>query len=206
MNPALQLGFIAGIIQVTAFVLYNKQVLLGTAKPNTATWSMWLFLTVLNASSYYAMTKEPAQAILPIASATMAMWIYYYALRNEKFGRLQPLDWPVLALGVTAGVVWWWFKSATYANLLVVLAAAISFTPLYRDVWKNPTVEMPGPWYLWSIAYLCNLTVAFMQPKPELLTTLLGMVYPASMLLLHVGVGRLAERKINTKAEPKASL
>src|SRR4051812_7178219 len=69
MDLTLQLGIAAGVLQLVAFALYNKQILQGTSTPNTATWTLWAFLAVLNASSYAAMTADLAKYFLPITSA-----------------------------------------------------------------------------------------------------------------------------------------
>ncbi len=194
MDLTLQLGIAAGVLQLVAFGIYNKQIFQGTSVPNTATWTLWAFLTVLNASSYAVMTADVAKYILPVASALATIGTFGYSLFAGKFKRMDPWDWLVLAIGMIAGVVWWWYQSATYANLIVIVAVAIAFIPLYRGVWKNPTLEKPLPWYVWTMAYAVVTVVVVLRWKGQYE----DLVYPVSMFFLHLAVGLMTLRKTAT--------
>jgi hypothetical protein len=190
MEFTLHLGIAAGVLQLVAFGLYNKQVFQGTSTPNTATWTLWAFLTVLNASSYAAMTADLAKSILPIASALAGLGTFSYALFAGKFRRIDPWDWLVLSIGIVSGLVWWWYQSATYANLIVVGAVVVSFVPLYRGLLKNPALEKALPWYVWTTAYVVLTVVGILRWKGQYQ----DLVYPVSMLFLHLAVGLLTLR------------
>ena len=69
MAISATLGLIAGSVHLSAYALYLRQVLRGTSRPNTATWTLWTFLAALNAASYLAMCRDPAKAATPIAGA-----------------------------------------------------------------------------------------------------------------------------------------
>jgi len=45
-------------------------------------------------------------------------------------------------------VVWWVFRSATYANLILQVCILVSFIPTYRTVWNNPKTEKALPWFI----------------------------------------------------------
>ena len=190
MELTLQLGIAAGVLQLVAFGLYNKQILQGTSTPNTATWTLWAFLTILNASSYAAMTADLAKYILPVASALATIGTFGYSLFAGKFKRMDSWDWLVFSIGVMAGLMWWWYQSATYANLIVVGAVIISFWPLYRSVWKNPALEKTLPWYVWTIAYSILTLVAVLRWKGQYQ----DLAYPVSMFFLHFAVGLMTLR------------
>ncbi len=191
MDLTLLLGIAAGVLQLVAFGIYNKQVFQGTTTPNTATWTLWAFLIALNASTYAAMTADLAKSLLPIASALAGLGTFAYALFAGKFRRLDFWDWVVLSIGIAAGVVWWWYQSATYANLLVVGAVVVSFLPLLRGVWKNPAVEKALAWYVWATAYILLTMVVILRWKGQYE----DFVYPVSMFFLHLAVGLLTLRK-----------
>jgi hypothetical protein len=190
VEPILLLGIAAGILHLVAFGLYNKQILQGTSTPNTATWTLWAFLTALNASSYVAMTADLAKNILPIVGALATLGTFAYSLFAGKFKRIDFWDWLVLVIGTSAGVVWWEFQSAMYANFIVIAAVAVAFVPLYRGVWKNPALEKPLPWYVWGTAYGALILVALLRRG-----NYQDLVYPVSMFLLHPAVGLLTLRK-----------
>jgi len=108
-----------------------------------------------------------------------------YALFAGKFRRIDIWGWVTLLLGIISGVVWWLLQSATYANLIIILAESVAFIPLYRMLWKKPTFERPLPWYIWTSAY-CIVTLIVLlkwEGRYE------DLVYPGVMIFLHLGVG-----------------
>lgn len=187
MEFSFLLGIVAGCVQVAAFVVYNRNMIKGSSTPNATTWSLWAFLTGLNAASYAAMTGDLAKYFLPIASAVATIFTFGYALMRGKFGKIDAWDRLVLVLGIVAGFVWWWRQSAEYANMLVVLAIAISFWPTYRGVWRDPTLERPAPWFLWTSAYVLFAVTVVLRWRGEYQDLLL----PVSFALLHGVVGML---------------
>lgn len=188
---AMVLGFIGGAMHVMAFLIYNRQMLRGESKPNTATWSTWVVLSTLNATSYFFMSGDWVKTLLPIASTTACIGTFAFSLLKGKLSKLDPLDTLALILGLGVSFVWWWQRNATFANLLLQIPITISFFPTYRGVVKNPKVEKALPWFIWSSAYIFSITTVILRWKgqPQ------DLVYPVLCLILHGGVGFLTLRK-----------
>ena len=192
MDLALWLGITAGVIHVVAFIIYNKQISQEASVPNAATWTLWTFLTVLNATSYAVMSGDIVKSILPAVSSLACILTFLFSLYKGKLSRIDPWDGIALVIGVVSGLAWWWYHSATYANLILQLAIAISFVPTYRGVWKNPAVERALPWYLWSFAYILIIIVVALRWRDQYQ----DLVYPVNLLLLHAAVGLLTRRAV----------
>ncbi len=192
MEPTMALGIAAGVLQLAAFYFYNRRIFAGEIVPTTATWTLWAFLTVLNASSYAEMTVDVAKYILPTASAAATLATFAYSLRAGKFGRMDLWGKRALALGIAAGCAWWWYKSAAYANIILVVAIAISFIPLYEVVWRNPAIEKPLPWFVWTAAFGTLTLVNVLRWQGDWMP----LVYPVSMVVLHAAAGVLACRRL----------
>ena len=192
MNLAVLLGIVAGLLHILAFVLYNKQMLQGTSKPNTATWTLWTFLTVLNVSSYAVMSGDWVKTILPLVSSIACIFTFLFSLYKGKLSKVDPWDGLALGIGIISGLVWWHYKSATYANLILQSSIAVSFVPTYRGVWKNPLKEKALPWYIWSSAYILSIAVITLRWKGQYQ----DLVYPITGLILHPVVGLLTKRQV----------
>jgi hypothetical protein len=192
VDISVLLGASAGFLHVLAFALYNRQMLHGTSQPNSATWTLWAFLTVLNASSYAVMSGDLVKSILPIASSLACILTFLFSLYKGKLSKLDLWDGLALGIGVVSGLVWWYYKSATYANLILQASVAISFVPTYRGVWKNPKKEKALPWYIWSFAYVLSIVVIAMRWKGQYQ----DLVYPVNCLILHAVVGVLTKRRL----------
>ncbi|MEK7159187.1 MAG: hypothetical protein AAB766_01665 [Patescibacteria group bacterium] len=192
VDITIVLGAIAGLLQLVAFVIYNKQIIHGTSQPNVATWTLWAYLTVLNVSSYAVMSNDWVKCILPAVSSAACLATFFFAAYKGKLSKLETWDSAALLIGIFAGFVWWYFSSAKYTNLILQGAAAISFAPTLRGVWKDPLKERALPWYIWSFAYVLNLIVISMRWRNQYE----DLVYPVNCLILHAAVGLFARRKV----------
>lgn len=181
------LGILAGVLQVVGYIFYVKKINLGRIKPNTASWSIWAFGAVLESSSYVFVTGDWVKNILPIACAVSAIVIFIYCFRHGHFEKPTKFEWSLVFLDCVAVFIWWWYSSAVYANLFLVLTAVISFIPIFLHIWKDNMVEDAKPWFIWTLAYaVLALVVMLRWEKWE------DLVYPAIFVILHIVVAILA--------------
>lgn len=191
MDFVVVLSLLAGCLHLIAVGIYNKQMLKGTSQPNTATWSLWAFLIVLNVSSYAVMSGDWVKSVLPAAGAFASVATFLFSLYKGKLSKLDRLDTFALGIGIVSGLAWWYYKSATFANLILQVSIVISFVPTYRGVLKDPRKERALPWYLWSTAYLVGMIVVFLRWQNQYE----DLVYPFLCFLLHAPVGLLTYRE-----------
>ncbi len=194
---AATFAIIAALMHVAAVFLYNRNMRRGTSTPNPATWTLWVILSTLNCATYLASTHDVIKSALPLVSTVVTLYLFLNALRLGKFKALDRYEVTALTFGCIAAGVWIIFQSSKAAYLLLQIPIVISFYPTYRGVWRDPTTEQRVlPWYLWSGAYVFSLTAIFLQWKfdPRLDDGPYQLVYPVLCLILHGGVGLLAQR------------
>ena len=185
------LAMVSGIIQVVAFVLYNKYILKGKTHPNIASWGIWAFITVLNFTSYGVMSDDWVKSLLPTVSSLMCIVTFLLSLAKGKLSKLGLFDTAALVFGLAASLAWWQLQSATYANLILQVGICIGFIPTLRSVWKTPSNEQPLPWFLWTGAYALMIVVVYLRWRGQYQE----LVYPVECLIAHGLVGVLALRK-----------
>ena len=190
MNIEVILGSVAGLVHVVAFVIYYKQMLIGASCPNISTWTLWVFISTMNCLSYIVMSESIVKGLLPIASTVACILVFLASLFKGKLSKLNVGDEIVLIIGVFSLFIWWAYRSAIYANLLLQICIAVSFVPTYRGIWKNPNIEKAWPWFIWASAYILQIAIVFL--KWEIWHQL---VYPVNGLILHAGVGMLSLKK-----------
>ena len=184
---SIALGVTAGLLQLIGYFYYVKKINIGRVKPNTASWSIWAFGAVLESTSYIFATGDWVKNILPIACALSAVFIFLYCLRYGHFNWPTRFEWSLVVLDCIAILIWWYYSSAVYANLYLVLTAVISFIPIIWHVWKDPMVEDALPWFVWTGAYSVLAVVVLLRwEKWE------DLVYPAVFAVLHVIIAVLA--------------
>lgn len=184
------LGITAALLHGIAYVLYSVQTKLGYSKPNIATWSIWTFLATLNAFSYREMSGDAIVALQFFTGSVACTLTFVYAMIIGKFSWPKQSDWWCFALGLLAMLVWWIFRSATGANMIILVAALVSFIPTYMGVARDPFRETPGPWVLWTFAFLVTtINVVLREDK------LVALVMPTVLLVAHAGIAVLSTKE-----------
>ncbi len=189
---SLALAVFAMVLHASAFVLYSIEVNRGSSKPNPASWGVWAFLAVVNAASFSMMADWVASMQFFVGSAGCVL-TFLYALFAGKFSRLEPFEQAFLIAGIIAVILWWYFRSAELANLIVVAAIFVSFWPTLAMVMRNPKGESALPWRLWTTAFgimIVNLilTDAFVGDQ-----SMLSFVAPALLFIAHGAVASAAK-------------
>lgn len=186
------LSILAAAVLLVAYVDYFRHTSRGTATPNSASWSLWVVLIILNAVAYGIMTGDSVKAYLSAASSVAAIAVFLNALVRGKFQRLNKWDTAVFFLGLLAMFAWWKFNSAIYGHFILLLCLFISFIPTIRGVWENPRNEPPRPWLTWGGAFLILILVVLMRwrGQPQ------DLAYPILGFAAHTLGGFLALRKI----------
>lgn len=165
---AVVLGVTAALLHGVAFILYCIQTRFGKSSPKSASWALWAFLATLNALTFHGMTSN---------------WLVTIQFVTGSVG--------CIATFLFAMFVWWIFRTAAVANMIIFIALVISFIPTYEGVWANPTKETPRSWVLWGLAFFITAINVIVSGKGRPL----NLVMPIGGAILHAGVGYLSRRK-----------
>ncbi len=180
----------AGLINVLAFGIYNWQTLQGHANPNITSWAVWGFMTLLNFTSYKAMSKDGWKSLLPTISSIQCILTFLLTLFQGQLKGLSTNDSIVLVIGITASLLWWKLKSPTVTNMMLQLGITIGFIPTLQSVWTKPQNEIALCWFLWTISFAFQTIVVILRWKGQKQ----DLVYPVNCLWLHLVVVLLALR------------
>jgi len=189
---AIALGVIATVTHLAAYSLYMYNAHRHRAKPNSACWTVWAVVSVINVVTYFAISKDLVTIILPTFSSLTCVAAFLYALFRRKLKPLQTLDKQVLGIAGMAVIVWAVFRSAANANVLLQVSETISFVPQISDVRKDPKAEPPLPWFLWSAGYVLLIAVLLLKFDGDWMKLGYGLVYPLNLFVFHGIVGIIA--------------
>ncbi|KPJ85781.1 hypothetical protein AMJ57_01930 [Parcubacteria bacterium SG8_24] len=193
------LGFIFGwtsfAVHLLAFLVFNWKTARGQARPNTATWTIWSFVTILNCASYFVMSGDWIKALQPLAGALACTGTLLFALSRGRLERPGRFDLAVLAVSLVSAIVWFVWRQAAFANLVLQAAFVISFIPTLKDVWRAPQKESPLPWFMWGAAYLLLIAAVCVRWSGHIP----DLVYPLNSFFWHALVGVLALRRSRTR-------
>jgi len=183
-------AILAGCLSVLAFVLYNSRNIAGGTHPNISSWAVWASITVLNFTSYKKLTGDWVKSILPTANSAMCVATALLALHTGSVRSLGGIDQTCFLLGVIAGVCWWIFKSASFAQIILQVAIVVGFIPTLTGAWNKPSSEPALSWCLWVGAFIAQyFAVKFTWGGKRI-----EFLYPVNMTVFHSAVFLLALR------------
>lgn len=162
----------------------------GDSEPKLVSWGIWSFLSLLNFFSYREMT-DLITSLQFFSDAVLCTVIFFYAYFHKKFEILSREDYEVLVFGFLSLILWWEFKEASYANIIICICYLISFYPTIKEVWKNPNSENPVSWYVCTFAYGITSYVVSFETKFDFVDFLA----PSILFLLHLVIALLAKKK-----------
>lgn len=184
----LVLGVAAAGLVGLVYYFYIRQVNTGQSHPNVASWSIWAFLTTVNALTYGAMSGDLAATMQFLMSSIGCLGTFFFVLAIGKFSWPRLEEMLLIILGLVAIGVWWFFRSATGANMIILLALGISFIPTVSGLLDDPFKEAPRPWVIATLAY--SITTVNVTLKPG--WQFWSLLAPVMMALAHGIVAVLA--------------
>ena len=190
---SIVLGVFAGMIQLSAYWLYNKHV----TRPNAVSWGLWAFAATLEMGSYLSMTEDVVKNILPIACALASIYIFVKTLIKRQYAWPDRQDQVIFAadLGITTI---WALTNATVANVLFLLLSFISFVPLVRSVRRGDTDEHALPWAVWTVAYILMLASVALR-----LEDWVELLYPVVYIIIHGSVWTVVVSTARNTSNPR---
>jgi hypothetical protein len=192
---SILLAVLAAVLHGTAYTIYLTQVYFGESVPNPASWSVWAFLSVLNAFSFARASGNWLKALQFFTGAVMCLVVFAYSLWAGHFAPLTGLGYTVLVLSLIACLIWCMTR-ASYASVAIAAIFLISSVPTVMGVWQNTNTEHQLPWWLWTTAFCLTFAnvlrdwgqIRKREPHPWTVTAV-----PVSGIILHCVVALLAK-------------
>ena len=196
MSVSFWIGVIAGVLDVVGYASYVRGVARSATIPNTASWCLWLLLSLLNLVSFVAVAGTWERSALPAMGSLACAVAFLLLARRGTLQRLTAHEWWIASIALGSLLVWWLTRSAVAGNVTLLVAVSLSFVPTYLGIMEGRTREHPFPWILWTLAYVF-LTLAVRighGAVGEYLYPVLGIVLHATPLVLGATSPVLARR------------
>lgn len=185
------LSITAALLQGLAFIIYLRQVRFGSSTPNPASWTVWAFLAVLNALTFWKASGDMLATMTFFTGGVMCTVVFVYSLFAGKFSKLDNVAKTSLIIGLVACFVWWKQQDASYANILVAFGFAVSSWPTLQGVWQDSRKEKSLPWFIWTAAFTLTLLNVILRWKGQSISLLM----PTECVIIHGVVATLAVPK-----------
>ncbi|MBX4195491.1 hypothetical protein KW796_00840 [Candidatus Parcubacteria bacterium] len=184
------LGVVAGVVQVFGYWTYNRKVQEGLIKePNGTSWGLWGIGSLLAVFFLRDLTHDWVKEVLPALCSASAFILFAAYAKKKMLKRPDRLDYFTIALDTAVVLYWFVSGEAGWSNLLLAIDTGVTFIPMVRDVWSDPSSEQPKPWKTWTIAYGIWTAAILLR-----LETPWELFYPVSCFTLHGVVWYLSSK------------
>ena len=151
----LNVGLLAGLLSLAAFVPYIIAIVKGATKPNRATWWIWTTNGLILLASYYASGAE-STVWVAVGYFVGSLLTAVLALRYGE-GGWSPFDRSCL-LGAALGLLFWWmFNSSIVALVTTLFVDFAGALPTIRKAYRAPETEDRVAWGLFISGNTVNL-------------------------------------------------
>lgn len=192
INISLVLTVLSSLIFLTFFVLYNKNIINGSVKPNIVSWGLFSLITLINAITYIAFTNDILKGALAFTDFFTCIVITCLILFKGKYFKLTILEKIIIILSIISIFVWWVLNSAVYANLLLQPAYILAFIPTIKNALINPKNESSLVWLMWAFSFLITIIVIIIRWDNNFADIVNSLI----AFSLHLTVGLIALHKI----------
>ncbi len=151
----LNVGLLAGLLSLAAFVPYIIAIVKGATKPNRATWWIWTTNGLILLASYYASGAE-STVWVAVGYFVGSLLTAVLALRYGE-GGWSLFDRSCL-LGAASGLLFWWmFNSSIVALVTTLFVDFAGALPTIRKAYRAPETEDRVAWALFISGNTVNL-------------------------------------------------
>ena len=151
----LNVGLLAGLLSLAAFVPYIIAIVKGATKPNRATWWIWTTNGLILLASYYASGAE-STVWVAVGYFVGSLLTAVLALRYGE-GGWSSFDRSCL-LGAVSGLLFWWmFNSSIVALVTTLFVDFAGALPTIRKAYRAPETEDRVAWALFISGNTVNL-------------------------------------------------
>lgn len=199
MDIKFYLGIIAGIISLSAYLIYIRSILKGESKPNRTTWWIWTFMGAILATSYYftgarnTIWAPVVEFFGPLSIAILAIWY-------GEGGRKNRTDVICFFGGIVSILLWIIFRSPVIALVFALATDVFAIIPTIKKSYLRPEGENFWAWFGTLTADSLNIFAA----ERFAFGIVLYPAYMATLDLIVVSaivVGRVKRPKIVAKLQ-----
>jgi len=143
------LGIVGGLLAFVGFIPYVKDILQKKAKPQRATWFIWLVLGLIAVSSQFA--KGATSSLWLPSLETFGGLVVFLLSIPYGMGGFGRRDFIALFVAVLGIIAWYLSREAAVALYLVILVDAMGVYLTLHKTYLHPETETRLAWTLSAI-------------------------------------------------------
>jgi hypothetical protein len=144
------LGLIAAVISIICYIPYIITTIQGKTRPNVATWTTWMILSIVVTASSFAAGAFNTLWV-PLCGVIGQGTIAFFAIKQGK-GNWSKFD-KICLFFVGLGLAFWWhFNSPVIALIMTLTVDLIGVLPTFQKSYREPESENLLTWVLYLLS------------------------------------------------------
>lgn len=140
--------------------MHARRVYTGIIQVHPVSWTIWTLTAIALMFSYKSMQTGYAFYIT-IGNIIFPSVNLLLSFRQKTKLILSLWDYTACILGIIS-LCYWYFvqndpENSAYANYIAIFADLCAIVPTFLLVRKNPMIEKPLPWILFSLGFIINV-------------------------------------------------
>ena len=146
LNMLQTLGLISGFLSIIMFIPYVRDILLGTTKPERASWFIW---SVLGGIAFFSqMAKGATDSLWLTGAQTLGVFVVLLFSIRYGAGGLAKRDIVALIAAGAGLALWYLTDEAAVALIIVIIIDAIGGWLTVLKSYEDPGSETLITWFL----------------------------------------------------------
>lgn len=162
MDKNLIIGYSSLVLVLFAGFLHGRRVWSGIIKIHPISWSIWSLTGIALLLSYKTMNTQH-EFYVTIGNAIFPIVNLFISMRHKTKLELSEWDYAAGFFGITSIVIWYFVKHSpelsANANYIAIFADMCAIVPTFIMVRKDPMIEKPLPWIIFSVGFIINVFI-----------------------------------------------
>lgn len=144
------LGLTAAVVSIFCYIPYIITTIKGTTRPNIATWSTWMILSIVVTASSFAAGAFNTLWV-PLCGILGQGTIAFLAIQRGK-GNWSNFDITCLFFVGLGLAFWWHFNSPMIALTMTLTVDLVGVLPTFKKSYQEPESENLLTWVLYLLS------------------------------------------------------
>jgi hypothetical protein len=140
--------------------MHARRVYMGIIQVHPVSWTIWTLTAIAIMFSYRSMRTGYAFYIT-IGNIIFPAINLLLSFRQKTKLELSSWDYAACTLGILSLIYWYLVQhdpeNSAYANYIAIFADLCALIPTFLLVRKNPMIEKPLPWIIFSLGFIINI-------------------------------------------------
>ncbi|HZZ99247.1 MAG TPA: hypothetical protein VFK07_00865 [Candidatus Paceibacterota bacterium] len=144
------------VLAIWSVVPYIKDTIKGSTRPNTVTWSLWVFILVIALGAQLS-SGWSSSIIFIVANLVGTAIVAVLSFSKRGYRHYGRIEWGCLFFCIAAVIFWRLTSQPMMAIFFAISADLMAGIPTIIKAYEHPRSEYPLSWFILSFAAILGV-------------------------------------------------